>query len=114
MCRRLLLLCSLSLLLGQGCSDARSPRIDAIVPPSAGGGEIVHVVGDGFDAVALQVSFGGRAARLLQRQARRAIVEVPAGLAGLVPVVVLADGDVSVAFDFWVNDAPAADGGGAP
>lgn len=109
--QRALLISLLTLSLSQGCSDPASPRIDAILPARGNAGDIVHVVGEPFEHATLQVAFGGRPARLLERQPRRAIVEVPAGLSGLVMVVVSVEGRVSTPFDFWVDDAPRGDGG---
>ncbi|MBW2732585.1 MAG: IPT/TIG domain-containing protein [Deltaproteobacteria bacterium] len=105
------LFCALSTLLFIACTDGVQPHIDAIIPASGHAGDLVHIIGGDFDTTTVEVSFGGYEARVVQVQARRVIVEVPKKLSGLVPVVVTADGHVSGAFDFWVDDPPLVDGG---
>ena len=95
-------LCLLLALCACG-DDLHDPLIEAILPDSASPGVMVDVVGERFDGVTRQVSFGATPAQAVLWQDRRVRVQVPAGISGLTRVVVTVDGMPSNPVSFQVQ-----------
>jgi hypothetical protein len=92
----------LALLLGGCGSDAQSPALQAVLPDRAAPGAQVDLVGDRLVGNS-EVHFGGTAAEIVLREARRLRVIVPKVAPGLQLVVVTVDGRVSNALSFTVE-----------
>ncbi len=103
--------CALGL-LAAGCGDdPLGPSLEAVLPAQGAPGASVDLVGERFEGAPRGAAFGGLDAVVLEWQARRARVLVPALAPGLTTVVVMVDGRVSTPRSFTVLGSVRLDGG---
>ncbi|MFH1131242.1 MAG: IPT/TIG domain-containing protein [Pseudomonadota bacterium] len=90
--------------LGVACGgdDFLGPRNVMVVPSEARVGEMVDLVGSGFDGENRFVTFGGKSANVAFWESGRVRVIVPGGVFGETLIVVTVDGRRSGAVPFTV------------
>jgi hypothetical protein len=95
-----------------GCGDDPvGPLLEAVLPARGAPGEVVDLVGERFEGALRGASFGGQQAVVVEWQARRARVQVPALGPGATSVVVTVDGRVSAPRSFTVEGTVRLDRG---